>query len=190
MLKLSKTWSVCTFRQANSCWPRDECLQCGCWYTHKTTFKNILQNRTVNQAITERVNFRKTHAHKGRERERLFADINHALTSTDSTPFFYLARTCTCVHIKCIHTYHLVQHPGLVCAPQTHTSSSLKSNAKTQTHTLTHTLIYPHCLASLCHLVVVSDQLEARRECVCVCVCVRALTRRVCSKGLVHMDNS
>lgn len=46
----------------------------------------------------------------------------------------------------CRHTHHPVSH-----------------QVQKHKHTLTHTLINPRCLASLCHLVVVS---------VCVCVCI------------------
>lgn len=81
---------------------------------------------------------------------------------------------CTRMHIKQLHTSHHTKS-RLACAPQTHTSPGVTASV----------LIYRHCRASLCHLVVVSDQLEVFRQRVCVCVC------NVCSnKGLVHTGDS
>lgn len=81
-----------------------------------------------------------------------------------------------CMHIK--KKIHTSPHTtsSLACALQTHTSSSVTSSVKT------YALINQCCLASLCHLVVVSDQ--ACSECVCT------LRIYVCLKGLFHIDYS
>lgn len=87
-----------------------------------------------------------------------------------------LSRThmCTCMHKKQLHTSHHTKS-RLACAPQTHTSPSVTASV----------LIYRHCLASLCHLVVVSDQLEVFRECVCV---FERVNECVCSYVCVHVQ--
>lgn len=102
--------------------------------------------------------------------ERIFADINHAPPSTDTTPtcFFSLY-----AHKKVHTSPHTTSR--LACAMQTHTSSNVTSSVKT------YALINLGCLASLCHLVIVSDLAYSEG----------AHTRiYVCSKGLVHIDHS
>lgn len=71
----------------------------------------------------------------------------------------------------------------LVSVLQTHTSSGVTAQCK-DTNTLWHALIYPQCLASPCHLVAVTDQSEAFRECLC------AFKRQILKWGQANVQHT
>lgn len=174
---MHRCWN-CLFRNTNSWLKLADSHLVTLVHTHNNCkhfeqFRNCILKHTQMLQIWNTGSHTKSSEHRPKiwnEWERIFADINHAPPSTDTTPTCFFL----CMHIKKVHTSpHTTSR--LACAMQTHTSSNVTSSVKT------YALINLGCLASLCHLVIVSDLAYSEGAHARI---------YVCSKGLVHRDDS